>query len=117
MLLADAPHSLTWTAPTTPGTVAWMHPRADEGPAVARDLVGTQRLVPLVEEVPERVDPVRGRLDVDDPVVRVRVKPVVTALRAVERTRRGLLRDRPDQPDRPRQRARVAVHEHLEMGV
>ena len=45
-------------------------------PADRADLVGGERLVPLVEEVAQRVDALGRRLDVDDPVGGVGVQPV-----------------------------------------
>ena len=53
----------------------------------------------------------------DDAVAGVRVQPVVTLLGAVERPERGLLGDRADQPDRRRERARLAVDVHLKVRV
>src|SRR5450755_3233606 len=81
------------------------------------DLVGAQRLAPLVEEVAEGVDPRARRLDVDDAVGGVRVKPVVALLSAVEQTLRRLLRHRADQADRRRELPWLPVYVDLKMGV
>src|SRR5450755_4450090 len=76
-----------------------------------------QRLAPLVEEVAEGVDPRARRLDVDDAVGGVRVKPVVALLSAVEQTLRRLLRHRADQADRRRELPWLPVYVDLKMGV
>jgi hypothetical protein len=53
-------------------------PVDERGDTLARagDLASSERLVPEVEELPERVRPLDRRLDVDDPVACVRVQPV-----------------------------------------
>ena len=76
-----------------------------------------QRLIPLVEEVAERVDPHARGLDMDHAVGRVGVEPVIALLRAPERAVRRLLGHRPHHPDRGRERARIAVDVHLEVRV
>ena len=53
------------------------------------DLVGAQRLVPLVEEVAQRVDPLGGRLDVDDRRRGVGVQPVEAVAAGGDRARPG----------------------------
>src|SRR6185437_9145862 len=71
-----------------------------------------QRLMPLVKEVAQRVDPLGGGLDVDDAVGGVGVQPVDACATAGDRALVGVDRVGAGDPDPGGQRVGLAVLEH-----
>src|SRR5262249_8797209 len=86
-------------------------------PLCRPDLRPRQRLLPDVEEVAEREGPVHRRLDVDDPVGRVRVEPGEAGAAAHERRPKPWLELWICDPDSVRDALRRAVHEDREARV
>lgn len=128
------PQSISWggtTEPTSSCTWPWalssMSRVAGEGlsvhvggdrPSGGPHLTGTQGQAPHVEELPEGVQLLAGRLDVNDAVGDMSVEPVEAAATRSEGSDRGRGRlDRRRDADGQGDLARLAVDEHRKVGV